>query len=134
MWLDGPTSVKHIGGTVPSGVIWGSAIRRMLMFDDLIGNPDRNAGNLLIGAPGEFILIDHSRAFVTDKKLPNRLERVDAELWDRITALTPATVTATLGPLIDRKAIDAMFERRARMVAAVDKLVAKKGKALVVIR
>src|SRR3954469_10894443 len=63
MWLDGPRSVKQTGGQVPSGEAWGAAIRRMILFDDLIGNPDRNAGNILIGAPGELILIDHSRAF-----------------------------------------------------------------------
>ena len=64
MWLEGIRSVKQAGGKVPSGPQWGKAARRMLMFDNLIGNPDRNAGNILIGSPGEFILIDHSRAFV----------------------------------------------------------------------
>jgi hypothetical protein len=79
------------------------------------------------------ILIDHSRAFIPDKKLQHKLERVDADLWDRITALTPADLTRALGGWTDRKAIDAMIERRRRMIAAVDKLVAKKGRALVII-
>lgn len=133
MWIDGLQSVKQTGGQVPSGEIWGKAIRRMLMFDDLICNRDRNAGNILIGQPGELILIDHSRAFITDKGLPQKLERVDAELWGRMTALTRADLARTLGSLIDDKAIDAMVVRRDKMVTEVNKLVKKKGRALVVI-
>ena len=78
MWLEEPKSVKQMGGKVPSGAIWGQPIRKMLMFDNLISNGDRNAGNILIGQPGEFFLIDHSRAFVTDTKLLKKVERVDA--------------------------------------------------------
>ena len=133
MWLDAIQSVKQKGGQVPSGEIWGKAIRRMIMFDDLICNRDRNAGNILIGDPGELILIDHSRAFIDNKDLPRKLERVDAELWERMTKLTRADLAGAVGAWIDDKAIDAMMARRDRMVAAVDKLVKKKGRALVII-
>ena len=133
MWLEGIKSVKQTGGKVPSTMIWGKAIRRMVMFDDLIGNDDRNAGNILLGEPGELILIDHSRAFVDGKGLPRKLDRVDAELWDRMTALTRADLERAVGTWIDKKAIDAMMARRDAMVKAVDKLVAKKGRALVII-
>src|SRR5262249_25790278 len=36
MWLDGLRSVKQTGGKVPSGPEWGKAIRKMVMFDNLI--------------------------------------------------------------------------------------------------
>jgi hypothetical protein len=133
MWLEGIKSVKQTGGKVPSTVIWGKAIRRMVMFDDLICNEDRNAGNILLGGPGELILIDHSRAFIDDKDLPRKLDRVDAELWDRMTALTRADLERVVGTWIDARAIDAMMARRDEMVKAVDKLVKKKGRALVII-
>jgi hypothetical protein len=134
MWIDGPRSVKELGGQVPSGEVWGAAVRRMVMFDNLIGNPDRNAGNILVGEPGELILIDHSRAFTTEKRLPQKFERVDADLWDRITGLTPDAAARALGPWLDAKAIKALFERRTRMQAAVEKLIAKKGRPQVVVR
>ncbi|PWT82064.1 MAG: hypothetical protein C5B57_09310 [Blastocatellia bacterium] len=133
MWIDGTRSVKEMGGKVPSGEAWGKPIRRMLMFDNLIGNPDRNAGNILIGSPGEVVLIDHSRAFVTDKNLPTKIERVDAELWEGMKALSREDLMRTLQPWIEDDAIAALVERRSRMEAAVDKLVAKKSRALVII-
>ena len=125
--------MKELGGKVPSGGLWGTQIRKMLMFDNLIGNADRNAGNILVGPPGELILIDHSRAFITDKSLPAKVERVDAELWRRVKALTREDLTRALGPWIDDEAIGAIVERRNRIAAAVDKLVAKKGEAAVII-
>jgi hypothetical protein len=132
MWVDGVRSVKQMGGKVPTGPAWGQPLRKMLMFDALIANDDRNAGNILVGQPGELILIDHSRAFITDLDL-QKFERVDAELWDKMKALTLEDLRRVLQPWIDPPAINAIVERRNRMVAAVDKLVAKKGKALVII-
>jgi hypothetical protein len=133
MWLEGVRSVKQTRGQVPSGEIWGKAIRRMLMFDNLLCNRDRNAGNILIGRPGELILIDHSRAFISDKGLPWKLERVDADLWNRMTALTRDDLSRTLGTWIDAKALDTIVVRRDKMIAEVDKLVKKKGRGLVII-
>jgi hypothetical protein len=133
MWIDGVTSVKQRGGQVPGGEAWAHAIRRMQLFDNLIGNPDRNAGNILIGQTGEFILIDHSRAFITDQKLPFEFERVDQTLWNRVSALTKADLMDQIGGWIGEKAVDAMLRRRTRMTTIVDKLVAKRGKALVIV-
>jgi hypothetical protein len=133
MWLESIDSVKQAGGKVPSDAIWGKATRRMLMFDNLIGNPDRNAGNILIGRPGELILIDHSRAFLATDSLPQKVQRVDEDLWTRMQALTRDDLARVLRAWIDDDAIDAMIERRNRMAAQVDALVKKKGRPLVII-
>ena len=118
MWIDGVKSVKETGGKVPSGPAWDTAIRRMLMFDNLIGNPDRNAGNILIGVPGELILIDHSRAFTDDRQLLRKIPRVDGALWDRIQAVTSEDLSRTLRPWIDGRAVTAVLERRKQMLAS----------------
>jgi hypothetical protein len=133
VWLEGIRSVKQTGGKVPEGEVWGKSIRKMLLFDNLIANADRNAGNILLGSSGELILIDHSRAFVADRRLPNKIERVDAELWERVSTVTPEELTRALRPWIDGEAIGALVQRRNQIAAAVDKLVAKKGRALVII-
>jgi hypothetical protein len=104
----------------------------MQMFDNLIGNPDRNAGNILLGPPGEFILIDHSRAFLTDKDL-KKFERVDAALWDRITRVPVEDVSRALQPWVEKDAIAALVARRQRMIETVDRLVKSRGRAAVII-
>ena len=132
MWIDGSRSVKEEGGQVPSSVVWGPAVRRMVMFDNLIGNPDRNAGNILLGPPGEFILIDHSRAFVTDRDL-KKFDRVDADLWDRITRVPADDLRRVLQPWVDGPAIAAVLARRDQMIATVDRLVKSRGRTAVII-
>ena len=133
MWVTGMKSVKQLGGKVPSGPEWGKPLRQMLMFDNLIRNIDRNAGNILVGSPGDLILIDHSRAFTTDKKLQNKVERVDAELWGRMQTLTRENVAQAVGRWLDDDAIAAIIARRDAMATAIDKLVAKKTRSLVLI-
>ena len=133
MWIDAVTSVKEMGGTLPAGRVPGHDVRKMQTFDNFIGNPDRNAGNILVDAANNVILIDHSRAFIEDKDLPNKIERVDEGLWNAIQALSAEDLRALLAPLIGDSAVKAMIERRTRMKKAVDKLVAKKGRVLVIV-
>ena len=133
MWIDGAKSVKQAGGRVPNGEVWGRAIRRMQLFDNLVGNPDRNAGNILLGAPGELILIDHSRAFVIDQKLPFAFERVDQTLWERVCGADETDLASHLGPWIGGEAVDAILQRRDTMADEVGRLVKKRGRALVII-
>jgi hypothetical protein len=134
MWLPDLKSVKQLGGRMPAGPEWGRATRKMLTFDAFIGNSDRNAGNILIGAPGELVLIDHSRAFVEDSHLPRKIERFDAELWGRIQALGRDQMVRVLGPWVEDHAIDAMIERRQEMSEEIDEQIAKKkNRTLVVI-
>ena len=134
MWLESTTSVKQRGGKVPTGPAFGKPIRIMQMFDNLIGNVDRNAGNILIDQANNVILIDHSRAFITKQDLPWKFERVDAELWGKFKALTAEELTAALNQWLDAAAIRAVIGRRDRMVAAVDKLVTRKGAAATIIQ
>jgi hypothetical protein len=134
MWLEGTRSVKEMGGKVPTGPTFGRPIRMMQMFDNLIGNIDRNAGNILVDRAGDIVLIDHSRAFIEKQDLPWSFERVDADLWEKLKALTAERLSGAIGQWVDRTAIDAMLKRRDRMTKTVDKLVAKKGAAVVIVR
>jgi hypothetical protein len=134
MWLGGTKSVKQMGGKVPTGPTFGKPIRMMQMFDNLIGNIDRNAGNILVDGAGDIILIDHSRAFIEKQDLPWSFERVDADLWEKMKALSAERLSAAIGHWVDRPAIDAMIKRRDRMAQTIDKLVAKKGAAVVIVR
>jgi hypothetical protein len=113
---------------------WVRQVSRMKMFDNFICNKDRNAGNLLVDDDWNLYLIDHSRAFLTDKDMAVKMQSVDREFWERIQALDEATLTAALGNWVDKAGIRAMVSRRERMKVEIDKLVAAKGEANVYIK
>lgn len=113
---------------------WVHQVARMKMFDNFICNKDRNAGNLLVDDDWNLFLIDHSRAFITDKDLAVKMEHIDRELWDRIQALDEPALTAALSKWLDRGTIRAMLARRDKMKIAIDKLVAAGGEAAVFVK
>lgn len=94
---------------------WDTQIVRMAMFDNLIGNTDRNLANMLHDVERNLILIDHSRAFGSATELPHALTRLDNELWAKIERLTRPQLQTTLRPWLEDDAIDAILQRRERL-------------------
>jgi hypothetical protein len=126
LWLEGVRSWEAVL-PLPKPPTWGASLARMKMFDDLVGNSDRNKGNMLIDEAWNLYLIDHSRAFVRDRKLPAQLQNIDRALWQRMQALDEDGLTTAVGRWLDRMQIRALLERRNRMKQEIDKLVAKHG-------
>jgi hypothetical protein len=114
-----------------SGLRWIQQVSRMRLFDQLIANIDRNAGNLLYDDDWHLFLIDHSRAF-TDRKdirgtaAPNRVERA---YWKKLEALDVPTLQKALGQWLSESEIAALLARRDRMREAINKMVAERGEA-----
>ncbi|HJR59192.1 MAG TPA: hypothetical protein VJ813_07340 [Vicinamibacterales bacterium] len=133
LWLKPVRSWKE-AEPQPKPPKWNREAIRMKMFDNLIGNIDRNAGNLLVDDDWNLFLIDHSRAFVSDPKLRNEMARIDREIWDRMLALDEPTLAAALGPWLDRGAIRAILKRRDAMKKVIDTLVTNSTEALVFIK
>ena len=106
----------------------------MKMFDDFICNKDRNAGNLLVDDDWNLFLIDHSRAFISDKDLAVKMEHVDPEFWNKILALDEPTLTAAIGKWVEGGVVRSMLARREKMKIAIDKLVAANGEAAVFLK
>jgi hypothetical protein len=129
MWIDGVRSWESVM-PLPKPATWAFQIARMKMFDDLIGNSDRNKGNLLVDGDWHVFLIDHSRAFVTDYKLPQELQNIDRQLWNAMLALDEPGLKATLGEWLDGRQIQALLKRRDAMKKKIDALVAKRGDAV----
>lgn len=119
--------------TGPDGPSWEKQVIRMKLFDQLIGNIDRNQGNLLYDPEYHLILIDHSRAFTTVRDLRKMaaVSRVDREFWDRIMALDEEVLQTNLGKWLGRGELRAILQRRDRMKQNIDKLVAERGEAAV---
>jgi hypothetical protein len=110
---------------------WTREISRMKLFDLLIGNIDRNQGNLIYDADWHLFLIDHSRAFTTRNSLDGiaPLGIVDKGLWTRIEALTPEQLQTALGAWLSADEQKAILTRRDRMRQAIDRLVKERGAA-----
>jgi hypothetical protein len=110
---------------VPEGkdrVHWESEQLRMVMFDMLIGNRERNRRNMLRDKAWNLILIDHSRAFGTGLKRVGKLTAVDRAVWARIDGLTRGQLEQALQAWLDQDEIDAILERRDMMRADVKSL------------
>ncbi|MBI2219916.1 MAG: hypothetical protein HYU53_01760 [Acidobacteria bacterium] len=131
MWIDNTRMWRDLGSRKPVTREWSAQMVRMKMFDALIGNIDRNAGNILVDENWTVYLIDHSRAFVAYKEPPAAFAQVDASLWARMKALDATRLHEALGPWVERRCIDAILARRDRMEKAIAKLIAKRGESLV---
>ncbi len=126
MWVEGVRSWESVQ-PLPKPATWGFQLARMKMFDDLISNSDRNKGNLIVDNDWHIYLIDHSRAFVTDVKLPQELQNIDRKLWDRMLALDQAGLEASMGKWLDTRQIGSLLKRRDAMKKKIDALVKQRG-------
>jgi hypothetical protein len=101
--------------------------RFMLMYilDSVIYNVDRNFTNVLV-RPDEddFFLIDHSRAFRINKKLPALKEERDIPVPETVArelrSLTVDELEAELNDLLSKRQIRAIDSRRKLLVKELD--------------
>lgn len=122
--------------TIPSS--WQSTrtsgyihIRRV--FDELIGNSDRNVGNQLWTRDGTLWLIDHTRAFRLHKKIkqPRVLQRCDRNLFKALQGLTIASVTTAVDRTLAKDEIKALIARRDLIVKQFDDSIKSRGEAAI---
>ena len=98
---------------------WDAQLARMAMFDNLIGNRERNKRNMLRDDAWNLILLDHSRAFGLGNQLVHKMDRIDDGYWAKIDALTRSQLDAALRAWLDASEIDAILERREAMRAEI---------------
>lgn len=138
MWAAPTKSFKELGGppTPPPAHAnaWNRQIIRAKMFDNLIYNKDPNLGNWLVDPAWNLILIDHTRAFTSGRDIVHKMTRIDADLWDRMKALTEESLTAAIGKWVGRGELRSILQRRDRMQEIIDKMVAEMGAATVFVR
>jgi len=117
------------GLTPPDPVRWMRQRQQMLLFDALIGNVDRNAGNLLIDSHWKLWLIDHTRAFYGPAPYDglDGVGWVERDLWRRLQALDRDSLRPALGEYLSDAQIDALLRRRDEIVMRVTGLIAARG-------
>jgi hypothetical protein len=126
MWCSPTKSFGQLKGVpTPPGkyvAAWNKQLSRAKMFDNLIGNKDPNLGNWLVDPAWNLILIDHTRAFTTDKDFVHKkMDHVDGELWDKMKGLTYDGLLPALGPWVGKGELKALIQRRDLMQTTYDK-------------
>jgi hypothetical protein len=121
------------GTAGPDPVRTTSYLHVMRVFDELIQNRDRNAGNLLWTADWKMWLIDHTRAFRLGKSLlkPQRLERIDRTLFDRLQLLTQSRLEEVMAESLKAEEIAALLTRRDEIVKLFSDRIATRGESVV---
>jgi hypothetical protein len=108
----------------PVARVWNEQMWHVRLFDQLIYNTDRNLGNLLIDKEWRIWMIDHSRAFrrYDEPATPGNIARCDRVVFERLKALTRASLTAAMdNKYLTRFEIDAMLKRRDFIVQRLEK-------------
>jgi hypothetical protein len=105
----------------------------MYVFDELIQNRDRNAGNIMWGRDSKMWMIDHTRAFRTGKDLlnPDNLSRIERSLFEKLRALDRSAFTDAVKSVLTKDEIEALFIRREKIVRRFDERIASLGEARV---
>lgn len=103
---------------------WNQQMQMVRVFDELIGNVDRNLGNLMITNDWRVWPIDHSRAFRTNKQLktPANVTRADRAVFERMKALDKDTLKKATGKYLSTFQIDAILARRDAIVKRIEGL------------
>jgi len=114
----------------PNRMAWTQQVQTMYLFDDLIGNVDRNAGDIVIDRETwKLWMIDHSRAFQIDERLRyvDRILYCDSVVWERLATLDEQVLKSRLGEYLTPSAIRKVLERRDGLVAHIQALIDLKG-------
>ena len=108
-------------------------IHVMRVWDELIQNKDRNAGNILWTKDWTLWLIDHTRAFRSRESLlkPNELVRIERTLFEKLKQLDEKAVSQTMKGILTKSEIRPLLKRRDAIVGRFEKLIAERGEVAV---
>jgi hypothetical protein len=120
----------------PSSADWWRQQHLSRVFTELTGDTDRNQTNILITKDWRLVLIDFSRAFRAHKEPKpaiNTVLTIEADVLEGLRALTKERIAAVAGRWLEAGQIEAVLARRDAIVAHIDRLIAAKGRELVVL-
>lgn len=139
LWIEnGVTQKKRQAESLPMPAEFVVRANRqtadMDIFDNLINNTDRNAGNILWGPDWNLWLIDHTRAFARSTTLvrPDEVTRCSRPLWEAMLALDEEVVTVRLRPYLGTFEIRGLLARRDKLVKALEREIERRGETAVI--
>jgi hypothetical protein len=105
------------------------------LFDTLIGNQDRNNGNILFDDEWNFWLIDHSISFMRDNTHTPYLQEVhwcSREVLEKLKALDFDELNEAMNPPLTRAEVNWVLKRRDRLIERLEQLIIARGEAAVI--
>jgi len=134
LWVEGCRLLKELDQSkCPNPNEWAKQVCRQRVFDNLVANIDRNQGNLLVDEAWNMILIDHSRAFASDRMpFEKDMARIDRPFFEKLKALDEAGLMQHVRPWVtsDRE-IRGILKRRDKIVSRFEALARERGEAVV---
>lgn len=134
IWVEDSVTQKQRteeGTPVPGTVVvrFNRQTHDMDVFDNLVRNIDRNAGNIVWDKDWNLWLIDCTRCFAQGKDLPKPgdLVKISRPLWERLRALDEAALDTRLGAHLTPFQIKALLARRDKIVEALEKRIRQLG-------
>ncbi len=108
---------------------WTLQLNTIRLFDALLFNDDRNAGNILIDPEWVLWMIDHTRAFQQIEKLLNvdGVILCERDLWQRLQTLGDSVIEDSLSEFFEGSEIRALLKRRELLVARIQGLIDAHG-------
>ena len=137
IWMEGTRPEVELLQThalkPPDVTRWNQQKQIMKAFDSLIGNTDRNQGNLLIDRKWNIWFIDHTRSFKRSSKLLNQEEitACDRGLWRALREIDDDSLRRHLKPHLESKEISMLLLRRRKLVHHIQSLIDKHGESAV---
>ena len=133
VWIEGAERGYHPNEVrkPPDPERWNMERDRMRPFDALIINGDRHEGNMLIDPAGKVWWIDHSRAFLRERDLvePHLIKRCERGFYQRLKEIDPNFIAERMAPYMSRLEIDALLDRRLKLLALIEKRIAEEGES-----
>jgi len=138
LWIEGTITEgerRTRGWTPPRRFDWMVRVQTMYLFDDVIGNVDRNQGNILLDEDFDMWLIDHTRAFQprVEPRHLDRIQFVDRDVWERLRGLEREQVEDRLGEYISVFEMDELMRRIDIVVDHVESLIEVRGAGAVLV-
>jgi hypothetical protein len=117
---------------LPNGRVW-LQLFDMRVFDNVIGNIDRNQGNILYDRLGRLWLIDHTRSFSRSPRLPDAgsLTRCSISLWNALHHLEMGQIRSHLSDTLYKTEMKALLQRRDTVIRILQAKIDQRGRGAV---
>lgn len=135
IWIeDSMTDGERIrqGLADPARHRWSRQLNTMNVFDALVGNIDRNRGNMLIDEYWRVWFIDHTRAFRGSVPIPENLASIERRFWHGLRTVEPADIESRLGAFLTAREMRGLLDRRSRLIEHYERLIRDRGEDRVV--